>query len=397
VIEGYPESAEARESIIALANIGVARRKMKLQPSMAGWDAFVNPLDAYDDLLRKNPSEDLVERLLYLKGDALIKYGRYEESLDVNRYLLVRCPKGDYNADIKRNLKHAGKVLIHRYYERGDHAAVADMYFKTYAKALISMDDAQLMVKIRESLNRIGLTDDAAGISLLASGEKKAGRDISTLPEFPEGVKGKAGKEIVRVENILKLLEGNAAGDERIPQGLKALLGDLYYGKGMYEQAARNYDEVMWLGLDVDDPARTHLHYADTLRALNRCPEAEGHYRHAVDAINAEKPSSRPDVLADAYMGLGDCQYRQGRFEKGLANYEMAEKCASDRRRRSWSVYGVVRGLVNLAKEQELEKAFARLRAGSEEEFWPKVVAYLSADREWMEAYGEYVADGQAR
>jgi tetratricopeptide (TPR) repeat protein len=390
VIERYPESSEAWESIITLANIGVARPNIKPLLPLAAMDYYKDPLGAYDELLKRNPPDDLAERLLYRKGDALLSYGRHEEALDINLYLLSRFSKGASSQDAKRNLKSASTVLINRYYEMGDHAAVADIYFKAYGKMLIVMDDAPLMLKIGDSLNRIGLFEDALNLSARLGSQKADKQGIPGLASAPAKVGSLVNIKEVREDKIIRLLREGPPADERKMQKVKKMLGDLYYGKGLYEQAVRSYEEALACRCEMDDPAKTYLRYGDALKELNRCPQAELQYHKAI-ALSGQQSPARSYLMADAYMGLGDCQYRQGRFGDGLASYEKAAKYVPDRQRQAWSIYGMGQSLRMLAEGPEMEKTFARLRASGDEGFWSKVVDYRMADQKWLETYGEYL------
>jgi len=397
VIERYPESAEARESVINLANIGVARPNMKPLLPLAAMNYYLDPLNAYDELLRKNPPDDLAQRLLYRKGDAMSKYGRHKEALDINLYLLSRFPKGANSADAKRNLKSAGTVLVNRYYELGDHVAVADIFFKVYGKALIVNDDAPLMLRIGDSLNRIGILDDTLNHSARLGTQGPVKQGISGLAVAPVDTVGQGKTEDTRQDKLKRLLREALPGDEKKMQKVKELLGDLYFGKGLYEQAVRSYEEALACRSEMDDPAKTYLRYGDALRELNRCPQAEPQYRNAIGAFQGQPSPARAYLMADAYMGLGDCQYRQGRFGDGLASYEQAAKYVPDRRRQAWSIYGMGQSFRMLAKGPEMEKTFARLRASGDEGFWSKVVDYRTAEQKWLETYGEIIPKRQAK
>ncbi|MBE9547545.1 MAG: tetratricopeptide repeat protein, partial [Proteobacteria bacterium] len=129
LIERYPESQEAVESEIIMANIGVKEPGIRAPLFMKGVQNYLNPLKTYDDMLTRFPFGEMNEGLLYQKGYALWKESRYKKSFDIYAHLLKQFPYGKYEKMSKKNLASIAEILVDKHYSKGDYLAVSDIYF----------------------------------------------------------------------------------------------------------------------------------------------------------------------------------------------------------------------------------------------------------------------------
>ncbi|MEN6621406.1 MAG: tetratricopeptide repeat protein [Smithella sp.] len=161
IINKYPESKEAAESIMAMASLGIERPGYKVFFAAGNYNYYKNPLEAYNLLLTKNPAGEIAENALLQKGNALHKLKKDRAAVDTYLEFLKKHPQSKMLNEVRKSLKQASVALIGESFSKNDYLTVSDAYFKAYGTVPLQADDYETVDKIAISLRNVGLIDDS--------------------------------------------------------------------------------------------------------------------------------------------------------------------------------------------------------------------------------------------
>ena len=161
ILERYPGTPEALESINALADLSILSPTLKPSIAITGAQWYLDPVSAYDVVLSKNPPADLTERILLQRIAALRLKGRYREAYDAGNQFLERYFKTKHQYPLMLALRSDVERLIDEHIAAGDDIAVISILKDAHRKGLIKKNDADLLIKAAGSYRRLGMTDEA--------------------------------------------------------------------------------------------------------------------------------------------------------------------------------------------------------------------------------------------
>ncbi len=388
LLEKYPGSREAMEGAVIMANIGVKEPGIKAPVFMnvKGMNNYLDPLKTYDDILAKFPLNEMTEGLLYQKGYALWKNKRYKDSFDVYTLLLRQFPDGKYGVMTKKNLVLIADFLVDEYYSKGDYVAVSDIYFKVFEGGAVECGNFKTGLKIGNSLEELTLRDDAMGVYRKLVGNCRDENDKIRVILAMARIDYKKG-DYKEAEKRLRstLLKRSPEVDPGMLMRAKRITGDIYYKRGGFEKAASVYSNVLG-----SDGAVIYRDYADTLMEMNLYSSAAVNYRKAVEKYDKSDKEGADNVIVDSYAGLGNCYYRDGKYEQAVTMYK---KSLSEGGQNLWALYHMGIGYFKSENIPMAEKTFTELKEKGGESFWSYVVDYFMDDNNWTERYREYLAE----
>jgi len=223
VIDAYPGSREATESLIALANFGILHGEIKIPAPMEGRKYVEDPIATYDIVLSALPESEIMQRVLYLKARGLEKTGRLVEAFEISSDAVTRYPKGPYTFETSKVLKSSFKALVNDLYAREDYLSIADLYFKTFHKGFYDQPDDDALLKIATALQKLSFKKEAL-----------------TMLNYLDAVsKDSTIKENIK-KDIENLKQGEVPGNENL---LSA--GDRLYIEGKYQEAVQWYEGAL--------------------------------------------------------------------------------------------------------------------------------------------------------
>ncbi len=165
IMERYPDTREALESAIVMANIGAEHPALKLPGAIfTGQHYYLDPLSAYDEIAQKNADPGMAEELAFRKGDVQLKKGMYRQAFDTCRLFLKKFPAGPRHTAVEKNFVKCAARRVDDRYSQKDHMAVAQMYFISEREILMTGGDFDLLSKIGSRLKVIGLSQQAVEI-----------------------------------------------------------------------------------------------------------------------------------------------------------------------------------------------------------------------------------------
>lgn len=391
IIDKYPESKEAAESMMAMASLGIYKPRVKVFSAMKNIHYYKDPIGAYDLLLMKNPPAEIVQVAMLQKGDALHKLKRDRKSADVYLEFLKMYPQSKMVGEARTGLKLASSTLIDSSYREKDYLAVSDIYFKAYRAVPLQPDEYEIVNKIAVSLGKIGLADDC--IKLLKD-YKNVCRDekITSNLEFSIAKEEMARKKYDEAEKILgELIVQPAVKNTPLMISIKKEMAEIAYRKRLYDKAVVDYKDVINSGQNINDPGPTFWHYAVSLKEKKEDSLALQNYLIAVKYLNQDK--QLVSGSGDAYKETGDLYFKANNFKNSLYMYNKALIRASNNQDlKFWSLFHMGKSYLKMYNNSEAQKTFNQIKTQSGPEgFWTKIVDYYINDQMWWDKYGEYL------
>jgi tetratricopeptide (TPR) repeat protein len=390
LIERYPDSNEAMEGAVIMANIGVKQPGLKLPVFMAGQQYCRDPIGAYNALMAKNPKGEMEEGILFQKSYALWKMKRYREAFETYIALVRRHPEGKYKDAGMEHLQVTVDYLIDECYTKGDYLGVADVYYEAYDKGMIKNYDFRTGFRIADSLKRVGLYGDSFRVFEEVLRMTADLRDKHNILMAMAEINTKSGKYDEAESLLQKVLNETSARDRRVIAGVRKLMADVYYRKGASQKAAAAYSEVIKSGQDVEDMAVLYRNYANALRDSNACPTAIPNYQLAIKNCDRKNQAHRA-VLMDSYAGLADCHIRDRKYAEALSLYRYSLDLSTEGAPNLWDLYNMGRTYSGMGNAQEANKVFAELKVKSGDDFWSKAIEYSLQDSAWTGKYQNYL------
>lgn len=409
IIERFPNSREAMESAIIMANIGVKKPGMKVPLYFQGMQNYKDPLQTYNDMLTKFPTGEYAEDLLFQKGFLLFKNNRHKESFDAYRQLLSQFPQGKYKAEALKYFIVTADRLVEEHYAKGDYLALADIYYKSRDKGSISGDNFKIAYGMGDSLRRLRLNDEAMEVFeklLKTSGNVAEKNKILLAIADTECERGNYSN----VERALSQLSSSLAEAERkskshnrknisttaakpalpessVQRHMNRVLGNVYFKKGLFEKAALYYDKVLASGESIEGMAMIYKNYAECLKAMNSLKMAAASYQKAIEVYNRESQKYPLEVMIDSYRGLGDCLYEEGKYLEAISMYKQSLTKRERHTENLWTLYSMGRGYAELRESGMADKSFSELKTMGGEGFWSSIADHALREYSWHEKY----------
>ncbi|HVO65593.1 MAG TPA: tetratricopeptide repeat protein [Syntrophales bacterium] len=409
--EKFPNSREATEGAIIMANIGVKKPGMKLPLHFEGMQNYLDPLKTYNDILARSPTGDYAEELLFQKGYILYKNSRYKESFDTYARLLSQFSHGKYRGEAFKYFLASADWLVDENYAKGDYPAVSEIYFKSRENGLISGDNFKMAFKMGDSLRLVGLYDEAMEVF------EKLLKTCGSIADRHRTITAIADVDCERgnyenVERVLKQLSTTSLDTDKrltphsgksrykgkatvkpvesegnIEKHVNRILGNVYFKKGQFDKAAQTYAKVLDSGVGIEGMAVVYRNYAECLKAMNLLPMAIDNYQKAIEVYNRENQKYPVNIIIDSYRGIGDCLFEEKKYLEAISMYKQSLTKFDRRTESLWSIYNMGRGYVELRNSEMADKTFSELKNKGGEGFWSTLADYALREYSWNDKY----------
>jgi TolA-binding protein len=390
IIDKFPESKEAQQSIMGMASLGVDKPGVKMFSALRNMNYYKDPLEAYNSLLRKNITGEIAQIALLQKADALYKLKFNRKAANVYGEYLKLYPQGKQIAEAKKGLKLASFTLIEDNYQKKDYLAVADIYFNAFRTLPLQAEEYEIVNKMAISLKGINLNDEYVKIwkdyKNVCKDDKIIGKVMLNIAEGEM-----ARYKYDEAEKILsELMALPAIKNTTLMVAVKNDLAEIAYRKGLYDKAANDFDAVINSSQSINDPGMTFWHYAASLKGKKENSRALQNYLIAVKYLSQDKQAATGSE--DAYQETGDLFFQTNNFKSSLDMYNQASNKTSNPDLKSWSLFHIGQSYSRMDNHAEAQKTFSQIKTQSGPEgFWTKIVDYYVADQKWWDKYGEYV------
>ncbi|MHB9099696.1 MAG: tetratricopeptide repeat protein [Syntrophales bacterium] len=393
-MEQFPGTREARDSAISMVDLVVEKSGMKARvPTVFGEGlGYRDPLSVYDSFLAKYPQGELTEYLLYRKGYALFKGNRPIDAFLTFDRLLVLNPKGRYSEFGKRYLKMTAALVVGEYGKKDDHLAVADIYFRSYARHLLGYDDYATCYQMARSLVEVGLYAESLVLLKELMPREKDPNRRDGLIMFVAEINRLEGRDRDAEDLLMGLLSGSGLKNQAIVDRIKRDLARIYFLRGDWLKAARNYGDISNTGRS-EMTALDFYRYAQALSRSKQYGQALANYRQTLKMVRDNPGRNPPRLLSESYLGIGECLYRENNFPAGLPMYQQALPGLNERKDLWWVNLRIGQGYTHLNRLELGEKAFAEAKATAKtgDPFVVKVIDSWKEDYLWHEQNRRYL------
>ena len=387
-IDQYPGTRSARDSAVSMIDLEVERARIKAKAPVAflGYDSYRDPLTEYNLLLTQYPQGELTEYLLYRKGVTLFKGNRSGESIPAFDRLLSLNPKSRYSDLGRRYLKEAVALVADTHAKDGNHLAVADLYYRSYGRHLSVGDDYRTCYRMARSLVELGLYADALVLlKELVPREKDPDRR-DHLRLFMAEINRREGRDQDAEAILVGLTERGDAKSRDLAARIRRDLAGIYYRRGDWEKAVRAYGDIGPAGR----AAMTVLDYQRYARALHiskNYAQALNNYRLSAKMAQDTAGHSSPQLVSEAYIGMGDSLYRENNFSDGVQMYQQARAGLQEKRDQWWVDLRIGQGYTRLNNPELGGKTFDAVKAAAaaSDTFAVKMIDAWKADALWYE------------
>lgn len=390
MIDQYPGTKEANESMLAMATLGVDKPGIKVFRFLNHIHCYRDPIDTYDTLIMKNATGDIAEEAMLQKGAALVQKGQGRKAADVYLEFLNLHPESKRVAEAARGLKTASASLIDEYYAKKDYLAVAYVYFKSYGAVVLQADEYPQVHKIALSLKELGFMDDYLSILnrfLTVAGNESIINKVSM--DIAEGMIIQ-GKYDDAQQMLSTLAVKPSVKKSTLLTGIQKNLAEIAYRKQKYDRAVVNYDAVVRSGQEISDPGKIYANYARSLSEQKENAQSLQNYLTAVKYLNLEKNEKISTGIA--YTEIGDLYLKNDNLAGGLDMYNKALASATNAELKLWSQFLVGKTYMKMHKDDQAQNTFAQMKvAAGAEGFWTKVIDFYVADSKWWNKYGDSV------
>ncbi len=390
IIDKYPDSKEAQESILAMASLGIDKPGAKMFLALGNINYYKDPLGAYKQLLEKNQKGDIAQAALLKKGDAFRVLKNDRKAADIYLEFLKMYPQSKMVVEARKSLKLAAGSLIDAGYQKKDYLAVSDIYFKAYRMVPLQADEYEIVDKMAVSLSNIGLTDDL--IELLRNYKNVCKDDKVAEKIVIRIAKAEMGRhKYDEAEKILsELMTKTSAKNIPLIATIKQNMAEIAYRKKMYDKAVVDFAAVVKSGQSINDPGQAYWSYAASLKEKKENSLALQNYLIADKYIDQEKQIL--PGLGDFYKETGDLFLKANNYKDSLYMYNKALSKSADPEMKSWYLFSIGQTYQKMDNNSEAQKTFDKIKAQSGPEgFWTKVVDYHVSDKQWWNKYEDYL------
>ncbi len=390
IIDKYPDSKEAKESIMAMASLGIDKPGAKVLLALGNINYYKDPLGAYSLLLKKNPTGEIAQSALLQKGDAYRKLKNDRKAADIYLEFLKMYPQSNMVAEARKSLKLAAGTLVEDSYRKKDYLAVSDIYFKAYRIVPLHAAEYDIVDKIAVSLSNVGLSDDY--IALLKN-YKNVCKDDKVADKIMLRI---AEAEMARnkyndAEKIIgELMTKTSSKNNPLIATIKQDMAEIAYRKKLYDKAVVDFAAVVKSGQNINDPGQTYWSYAASLKEKKEDSLALQNYLIADKYFDQDK--QKVAILGDFYQETGDLYFKANNYRNSLQMYNKALNQSSNPDIKSWSLFHIGQAYQKMDNNAEAQKTFTKIKTQSGPEgFWTKVVDYYVSDQQWWNKYSDYL------
>ncbi len=385
MIGTYPKSMQAAQAMIYMANLGVEQPSVRIPIFMPGSEANRDPVQAYNNLLATYPFHELTEELLFHKGFALYKYGRFEESFSTFRYEASKYPQGRFKTECMTNLLQSADIIIKRAYSRQDYLSVTDIFLKIEDDYLRAAT-ADKLATVAESFQKVGINKEAISLynTILKSGKAP---DAARL-KFRKAECHLSSGDLDEAEKLFAEALEDYKKDKSSSAYCKKYLGDISLQRRAYDKAAGYYTEALAAKTEFEDGAAVQRNLALALKQAGFYSKALQHFQNAAAAYNSKPERYGADVFIDSYEGMGDCLLKEKKFKESLPYFKKAEESMPGVAEVLWPLLGEGKVYLSMRNTEQADRVFAALREKGGEEFWAKIADYTVKESAWAMQYG---------
>ncbi len=331
----------------------------------------------YQAVVVKYPKSLFFEQASFKLGDCQLKQGRLEEARKTFRDFAAAYPTSELAVTaLARAAEECGLELVRKakpkpQLQRAQYREVARDYEALY-KALVKKDAKAPLAG--ETLYKLGVTylklDKYDEMAKAFKGLVKSYPKNNNCAEAYYWLASESEKA-KEYDNAIDFFERsvNLKSKGAYAQRAKRRLADVYFKKDDKEKAAGLIVEILRSDPQSDVAAETHLWAGEFLLEKENYDRAIEMY-----ALFLKKFRGNP-LLERAYYGLGDCYFKQGKWQKAIDNFTRAIELKGDWISLSRLQSGIAH--VKLGQNKQAEQLLLEVKESGRPELEAKAIFWL--------------------
>lgn len=401
-IARFPGTEGALISQVRLADIGLRYKGLKIPQGNKGekgrekgYEAYLDPLAAYDRVAHARPDHPLAELAWYKRSVALRDQERYEQAANSFKEGLSRYPKSFLRNDAWFALKDTLERSIQHAHSRAEWDKAIKIYRANKGSYLKGGMERETLMCLAESYEKLAL------------GEKAAELYSELLDLFPKG-----SKEDVRVRlglgrtyfllkdyssalDILRELPANFPRSPHLGEVYR-LLGDSLRHQGDCRGAREAYEQAVRIGLPsrVSEGSQEGIapeidvQLGNCYRRSGQGPQAIELYRKSVQAYPLRKETPRlPLYVKEGYLGLADSLYALERYREALEIYSSLSGALAGDTRLFGTLYRMADCYWKLGEKGIAGETWRSLAGRKDGGPWARLASRNLEEMSWTETY----------
>ncbi|MBI5183444.1 MAG: tetratricopeptide repeat protein [Nitrospinae bacterium] len=323
-----PNSNEAYYGKIKMADLWVENPDIKITDIILDYTPYLSPMDIYDEIIDRNPSDLIVGEAILKKGIALSKQKRYTEAINLFKDVVTRYTNTPFSKEDISLIQETFYRLVDTYHSQEGFLPILQLLIhrKDLGSYLRDITDIEGLFQIGESYQGIGLYEEA-----IDSYKRAISLDL----------KGTYRDRLVFKIGELYLLQENYTDAERVfKEFLKRFskssylpyarlyLGDTFYRQAMFEESASEYRTL--IDSYPKDPriSEVYSYLGRSYKKLNKFDMAVDAYKRSINTFETTFKGKKevPNYILDSYFEIGYCLYKDKRYSDAIEAFQKGMK-----------------------------------------------------------------------
>jgi tetratricopeptide (TPR) repeat protein len=387
VLAREADKKEAMRTRLLMADLGSGHPGARTSVCFRGVENYREPLLSCDQMLTEQQGDALTEEILYQKGRVLKAMNYPRETFDTYALLLRLYPKSRYGASCRKDLEATRNALVSDYYQKGDHLAVADLYFTE--SGFQYHRDTDVLFKVADSLQQLGFYREAAKTFQDLKNTQAYG-DPERLDLAIAEAEMKSGKIREAQARLVTLLGQKRAGPA-VVKNARRILADSYYLEKNFDGAIEYYAGAMPFDRNEEGTALALYRYADALKRRGQGSLALQYFHEALNTATGV-PGALSDALkGELFLSLGEGYFAAGQYEQGITLLTQSIPVLPKGSDQRWALFRLTGGYIKTNNPDLAEKSSGRVKDNTDDPFWAKMADYGLNDGLWFATYEDFL------
>ncbi|MEW5800581.1 MAG: tetratricopeptide repeat protein [bacterium] len=386
VIDNYPHSIGAQVSQIRMADLGVEHPDVVIENPASPLDAFRNPIQAYQELLKKKTTDLVLAHLAeYKLGLAFQKKGDHGAAVAAFRSLLAKGPEERIYQNGLYALKQELTNELDQYFRKEEYMAV----IKSYEANRDLLDPFWHEEKTPLPYFNVARSYQTMSFYPPAMRLYQEALGFGAQDTLHSQIHFHLGQIFFKTGEYQKALDTlkEVAQKSKTP-GLAfaalSLMADAYREAKDYTKALDYYQASLAMQPLQQGQEREQLFKAGRCyEKIGKIPEAIQSFAKAADRAQKEKEKEKDKdsrYLAEIYLHLADCQYKIGEYSEALKSYQHVQNSSPLKEDLDWVLFQIGNCSLKTSEPKAALDAFQELKASNQDSIWPIVAGLKESE-----------------
>jgi TolA-binding protein len=392
-ISRYHDSPDIYSIRMKMANVGAETPNLVSGSAIFDYTPYVEPMNTYEDVIVKSPSEPLVQEAMFRKGSILSEENRYVEAIATFKDLLSKYPDEIRSEEVRASLRDTFFKIIDTYHTQKGFYTLLFAYYKNFApflKILKTEDikDSKILFKIGDSYQQMGLYSKAVEIYDAALKYDSKGiykKDITFRTGEAYYLEDRYADAEKQLTAFLKTYPDSEMADDA-----RWIIGDCLYNQGKFKEAIAEYNLYIKKKPKEFKTAKVYYNLASSYKNLKAFQESINSYSHAIEILKLSKREDAQDIMVDGEYQILDSLFKMGRYVEAIETADRLSITYPDDKRTEWALYIAANSYERLKKEDKSIVTLTKLAEIAKGSLFGNIASAEIKNLEWKDKYKEF-------